>query len=377
VSILRFIGYSTHLLPKDNGDLIYDVSSRCFENALQLQPENVGVLLAYGESVMEMIGGNYNLLRHAISLFKRCLASKDFPNCSKTVHHRIFHNLVTALGNPWNYYQNSMEAIQEFVSIADTLMNAPLGADSYSLYITLANGYSIVGRVDNSQRLFYFIKQNSLLEKAYELAVHEDKLMKKLRDSCDPETGKVLLTTLEKSAPPCCSKHSLSEILESWGVVQEQLAECYALSTNQTSFVQRGKWLLSAIKKYQDAILLEPTSWNLHFRVGCGYASWLRTKIESGSQEPLTTENVWLKNAEVSWQRALQVNLYSPDVYKHWVALYSYLGDRATDPTHKQRFIKLAQEKHELQTKLEMLSQQVMSVSDFFGVQDMGQMNSQ
>src|SRR5690348_14647960 len=79
---------------------------RCFETALQLQPENIGVLLGYGESVMSLLGGNYNFLRHATTLFKRCLASKDFANSSKMVHHRIFHNLVNALGNPWNYYQN-------------------------------------------------------------------------------------------------------------------------------------------------------------------------------------------------------------------------------------------------------------------------------
>ena len=313
------------------------------------------------------MGTNYHPI--ILTLFKRCLTSKEFPNCSKMIQHRIFHNLLAALINHCNY-QNSSDSIQEFSSIAEALVNNSVCAESCSLYMTIVNGYYIMGRVD-SLRLYSFLKQNAVLEKAYEHAVRDEKLIKKLGES---DRNKQFINTLDKLRPPCCSKHSLTEILETWGVVQEQLAACYTL-TNHSSFVQRGKWLLSAIKKYQDALLLEPLSCNLYFRVGCGYASWLKTKIEFGSEEVLTTDNIWLRNAELSWQRALQTNLYFADVYKQLVALYSYLGDHATDISQKQRFMKLAHEKHE---QLEMLryiskfvllmrlSQQVINI-DFFG----------
>jgi len=193
--------------------------------------------------------------------------------------------------------------------------------------------------------------------------LNEDRVVKKLREKAiqeirDVESTKIL--NFEKSRPPCCTKTTLVEILEMWGIVQEQLADCYL--GNSHHFVQRGKWLLNAIKKYQDAILLDPQNYNLHFRVGCGYGAWLKTKIESGSTENLTLENVWLKNAEMSWLRALQYNPYHVEVYKLWGSLYSFLGDRATDLGNKQKFLKLAREKMEMQARVELLSQQVMNM---------------
>jgi len=38
------------------------------------------------------------------------------------------------------------------------------------------------------------------------------------------------------------------------------------------------------------------------------------------------------------------------------------LGDRATDLNYKQKFLKLAREKMEMQARLELLSQQMMNM---------------
>lgn len=343
VAVLQALGYSLHILQlqRENDHLLYDLAARCFEQALQYEPQKISALLAYGETCMDIVGDNYSMLRHAVGLFKRCLQSKELPSNPHMIQ-RIAHDLLNALVNPWNFFQNSADAIQEFMGVADNLV-ASLENPDHSLYMTLGHGYSLIARLDVDQRLFYTHKQHLALEQAFKIAEKEDAI-RKAREQTD---GRDLQRT----------KSPLPDILELWGYVQEQLADaCAALGETSS----QHKWLLSAIKKYQDAVAQDPMNAGLCFKLGSAYASWLKAKVESGSQENLSLDNVWLRNAEMAWNRAVACNPYLSDVYKQWADLYAFMQTKTTDRSLKSKLGQKFHEKQELQSKAELLSVQMM-----------------